>query len=70
MLQDCFDHADWDIFRVDVYTDSVTGFIRKCIQDVVPTEMITIYPSQKPWIDGSIQTKLERASTTFNHIEL
>ena len=43
MLQDRFDHAYWDMFRVasenniDVYTDTVTEFIRKCIGDVVPT---------------------------------
>ena len=33
MLQDCFDQANWDMFQVssgniiEVYTDSVTGFI-------------------------------------------
>uniref|UniRef100_A0A8C8HVT9 MABP domain-containing protein n=1 Tax=Oncorhynchus tshawytscha TaxID=74940 RepID=A0A8C8HVT9_ONCTS len=27
MLQDCYDHADWD--NVDVYTDMVSEFIRK-----------------------------------------
>jgi hypothetical protein len=42
-LQDCFDHANWDMFRIasdnniDVYADSVTEFINKCIGDVVPT---------------------------------
>jgi hypothetical protein len=42
VLQDCFDHADWDMFpvasdnNIDVYTDTVTEFIRKCIGDVVP----------------------------------
>ena len=45
-LQDCFDHADWDMFHaasesnIDEYTDSVTEFIRKCIRDVVPTVTI------------------------------
>ena len=45
MLQDCF----------DVYTDTVTEFIRKCISDVVPTVTIKTYPNQKPWLDGSIR---------------
>jgi hypothetical protein len=49
-LQDCFDHADWDMFRsasennIDLYVDSVSEFIRKCIGDVVPTVTITTYP--------------------------
>jgi hypothetical protein len=65
MLQDCFDHADWDMFRVasenniDVYTDSVSQFIKKCIGDVVPTVTMNTYPNQKPWIDGGIHAKLK-----------
>ena len=56
MLQDCFDHADWDMFRVasennfDINTDPVTELIRKCIGDAVPTVTIKTYPNQKPWI--------------------
>ena len=39
-LQDCFDQADWDMFRVasknniDEYTETVIEFIRKCTGDV------------------------------------
>jgi hypothetical protein len=41
-FQDCFDHMDWNIFRVasgdnvNEYVDSVTGFIKKCIDDTIP----------------------------------
>ena len=58
--QDCFDLADWDMFRVaserniDKYADS-SEFIRKCIGDVVSTVTIKTYPNQKLWIDGSIR---------------
>jgi hypothetical protein len=44
---------------VDVYTNLVTEFIRKCIEDVVPTVTITTYPNQKLWIGGSIHAKLK-----------
>jgi hypothetical protein len=53
ILQACFDHADWELFwvasenSIEIYTDSVTVFIRKCIEDVVPTVMIRTYPNQK-----------------------
>ena len=72
-VQDCFDHADWDMFwgasenNIDEYTDSVTEFIRKCIGDVVPTVTIETYPNQKPWIDGSICAILKVLTTAFNH---
>ncbi len=43
-VQDCFDHVDWDMFRaasdddIEAYSDSITCFIRKCIEDVVSTK--------------------------------
>ena len=71
-LQDCFDHVDWVMFRIapdniDVYTDSVSEFIIKCIGDVVPTLTIKTFPNQKLWIDGSIRAKLKARTTAFNH---
>ncbi len=60
ILQDCFDHVDWDMFRaasdddIEAYSDMVTCFIRKCIDDVVPTKTIRIYPNQKPWINSDV----------------
>ena len=49
--QDCFDHADWNMFQsasendIDLYTDLVSAFINKCIGDVVPTVTIKTYPN-------------------------
>ena len=71
-LQDCFDHVDWDMFRVasdnniDVYTDSVSEFIRKCIGDVVPTVTIKTFPNQKQWI---IATAFNQSKGTGNMAE-
>ena len=70
-LQDCFDHVDWDTFRVasdnniDVYADFVSEFIRKCIGDVVPALTIKTYPNQKLWINGSIRAKLKARTITL-----
>ena len=40
-LQDCVAITDWNMFGVSSngieYTTSLTGFINKCIEDVVPT---------------------------------
>ena len=72
-LQDCFVNTDWVMFQVasdsniNEYTDTVTEFIRKCIGDVVATVTIKTNPDQKPWIDGSIRTKLNACTTAFNH---
>ncbi len=54
ILQDCFDHVDWDMFRaasdddIEAYSDTVTCFIRKCIDDVVPTKTILRPASIRP----------------------
>jgi hypothetical protein len=59
MLQDCFASADSNMFRcssnsIDVFTTTVTGFIRKCIDDVVPTVTVLLYLNQKPRVNGEI----------------
>ena len=53
--------------NIDIYADSVSEFIRKCIRDVVATVTIKTYPNQKPWMDGSIGAKLKVRTTTFKH---
>ncbi len=65
------DQVDWDMFRaasdddVEAYSDSVTCFIRKCIEDVVPTKTIPIYPNQKPWINCDVQSALSARTSAF-----
>ncbi len=71
ILQDCFDHVDWDMFRaasdddIEEYSDSVTCFIRTCIEDVIPTKIIRIYPNQKPWINSDVRSALSARTSAF-----
>ncbi len=71
ILQDCFDHVDWDMFRaasdddIEAYSDTVTCFIRKCIEDVVPTKTIRIYPNQKLWINSDVRSALSARTSAF-----
>ena len=53
--------------NIDVYAGSVSEFISKWIGDIIPSVTIKTFPNQKPWIDGSICTKLKAPTTTFNH---
>ena len=59
----------WVAFEnnIDVFTDTVTEFIRKCVVDVVPTVTIKTYPNKNTWIDDSIRAKLKVRTTAFNH---
>ena len=73
VIQDGFDHADMEMFQAssendkDLYVDSVSEFIRKCIGDVVHPVTLKKYHNQKPLIDGGIRAKLKAQTTAFNH---
>jgi hypothetical protein len=63
-LQECFNGTNWTMFRdssdgIEENTTSVTGFINKCIDDIIPTLTVCTYPNQKPWITGNIRTELK-----------
>jgi hypothetical protein len=50
---------------IEEYTTSVTGFINKCIDDVIPTVTVHPYPNQKPWITDNIHTELKGRAAAF-----
>ncbi len=55
-LQDCFDTTDWNMFKqaatynntadLQEYTETVTAYITKCIDDVTVTKTITVWANQ------------------------
>ena len=61
---------DWNMFCDssdcnEEYTTSVTGFINKRIEDVIPTVTVQTNPNQKPWITGNILTELKGRAAAF-----
>ena len=50
---------------IEEYTKSVSSFINKCVEDVVPTVIVRTYPNQKPWITGNIRTDLKDRAAAF-----
>ncbi|XP_051537628.1 uncharacterized protein LOC127431288 [Myxocyprinus asiaticus] len=71
-LQDRFDHTDWEMFRsasdddIELYADSVMCFIRTCVDEVIPTRTVRIYPNQKPWINSNVRAALNVRTSAFN----
>ncbi len=72
ILQDCFDHVDWDMFRaasdddIEAYSDSVTCFIRKCIEDVVPTKTIAFIPTKNRGLTAMFDHPCQRGHLPLN----
>ncbi|XP_052410179.1 uncharacterized protein LOC127956360 [Carassius gibelio] len=64
VLQDCFNTTDWDMFKqaaifnnttdLQEYSETVTAYINKCIDDVTVTKTITVRANQKPWMTGEV----------------
>ncbi len=50
---------------IEAYSDTVTCLNRKCIDDVVPTKTIRIYPNQKPWINSDVRSALSARTSAF-----
>ena len=44
---------------------SITGFINKCIEDVVPTVTVHTFTNEKPRITGNIRTELKGSAAAF-----
>ena len=69
-IQDTFASTDWNMFcdssdNIKEFTTSVTGFINKCIDDIVPPVTIRLYPNRKPFITGNICTELMARAAAF-----
>ncbi|KAM9828196.1 uncharacterized protein ACBT44_021217 [Syngnathus typhle] len=63
-LRDCFGTTDWEMFKqaatcnnrtdIEEYTDSVSSYITKCIDDVTHTKSIVTRANWKPWLTGAV----------------
>ncbi len=74
-LQDCFDTTDWNMFKqaatynnttdLQEYSETVTAYITKCIDDVTVTKTITVRANQKPWLTGEVYRLLKARNAAF-----
>ncbi len=68
-LQDCFQDTDWNMFKeadtynnhtdLQEYTETVTAYIKNCIDDVTVTKTITTRANRKPWMTAEIRGLLK-----------
>ncbi|KAI2643798.1 hypothetical protein H4Q32_029977 [Labeo rohita] len=74
-LQDCFQCTDWNMFReaatynnhtdLHEYTETVTAYIKKYIDDVTVTKTITTRANQKPWMTAEVRGLLKTRDDAF-----
>ncbi len=73
-LQYCFNTTDSNMFKqaatynnttdLQEYSEIVTVYITKCIDDVTVTKTITVH-NQKPWLTGEVYKLLKARNTAF-----
>ncbi|XP_055512237.1 uncharacterized protein LOC129709727 [Leucoraja erinacea] len=69
-LQDCLESVDWAMFRdsatdLNEYATVATEFIKKCVEDCIPTKTFRVFPNQKPWMNHEIRILLKTRSRAF-----
>ncbi len=74
-LQDCFQCTDWNMFKeaatynnhtdLQEYTETVTAYIKKCMDDVTVTKTITTRTNQKPWMTAEVRGLLKTRDEAF-----
>ncbi|KAI3374501.1 hypothetical protein L3Q82_006316 [Scortum barcoo] len=67
--------GDWEMFKeaatynnlidVEEYTDTVTSYITKCIDDVTHIKSITTRANRKPWLTGDVHRLLKARDKAF-----
>lgn len=50
---------------IEEYTDTVTSYITKCIDDVTHTKNIITRANQKPWLTGDVLRLLRARNIAF-----
>ncbi len=74
-LQDCFQDTDWNMFKeadtynnhtdLQEYTETVTAYIKNCIDDVTVTKTITTRANRKPWMTAEVHGLLKTRDEAF-----
>lgn len=62
--------TDWQCFYdvcddINELTDTVSAYISLCVDDVIPTKKVVIYPNNKPWVTKELKSVINKKKKTF-----
>ncbi|KAK7929457.1 hypothetical protein WMY93_005852 [Mugilogobius chulae] len=75
MLQDCFHHTDWDVFKeqntdkrvvLDNYTSTVLDYICFCVDNVTCWRQFRVFPNTPPWMTQEVKQLIRARDTAFH----
>lgn len=66
----CFDCTDWEVLRegtLDEICTVTTDYINFCVQSVIPTKTIKVYPNNKTYITKDIKQTMNLRKVAFKN---
>ncbi len=70
ILKGCFACTDWELFHnmdIEDATETITDYIKFCVDTVVEKKTITVFPNNKSCITKEIKECLNRNKLAFNN---
>lgn len=69
-LQACFDCTDWQCFsdachEIDELCDTISCYISFCVDLVIPTKKVVVYPNNKKWITKELKSVFNKKKKNF-----
>ena len=69
-LNACFECTDWEMLitannDVCSATETISDYIAFCIESVIQTKTIKLYPNNKPWITKSLKSTINEKKFAF-----
>lgn len=69
-LQACFECTDWQSFYdgcddMNELTDTVSSYITFCVDSVIPSKKVVIFPNNKPWVTKELKSVINKKKRIF-----
>ena len=70
-LRGCMEITDWEIFfqscegDLNLLTDCITSYLSFCVDTVIPTKQVKLYPNNKPWVTKDLKQCLNNKKVAF-----
>ena len=64
-LRGCFDYTDWQMFYdsssdLNEFVDVISSYVTHCVDMLIPTKQITVFPNNKPWVTKDLKDVLNK----------
>ena len=70
-LQACFECTDWQCFfdacgdNMNYLCDTVSSYVTFCVDAVIPSKKVVVYPNNKPWISKELKSVINRKKQIY-----